>query len=38
MFLPSPVLQSIEPLCTSAIVSEATHNEQGEEIIQVENQ
>lgn len=35
MFLPSPVLQSTEPLCTGAIAFEATHNEQGVEIIQV---
>ena len=38
MFLPSPVPQSTEPLHTSAIVFEATRNEQGAEIIQVKKQ
>lgn len=29
MFLPSPVLQSVEPLYISEVVFEATHSEQG---------
>lgn len=38
MLLLSPVPQSTEPLCTGAIVFEATHNEQGAEIFQVKKQ
>jgi len=38
MFLLSPVSQSTEFLCSGASFFEATHNEQGMEIIQIKNQ